>query len=103
MDALRWFRWEGTSLHLHLHIQPGARVNQLVALHGDRLKIKINAPPIDGRANETLIEFLAEQFHCNHSSVTVTKGAQGRLKTVCIAQPRQIPSAFAALGLQRPD
>lgn len=101
MDDLRWFRWEGATLYLNLHIQPGARSSQFVALHGARLKVKVNAPPVEGRANETLIAFLSQQFQCSQSSIVITKGAQGRIKTVCIAQPKVIPAELEILGLQR--
>jgi uncharacterized protein (TIGR00251 family) len=101
MDDLRWYRWEGASLYLNLHLQPGAKQSQFVALHGERLKLKINAPPVDGRANAALISFLSLQFKCSQSSIRITKGTLGRAKTVCIAQPGTIPDELVKFGLLR--
>jgi len=99
---MAWFQWNADALLLQLHIQPGARHNQVVALHGDRLKLKINAPPVDGRANEELIEYLSQCFDTSKSNVTLVRGVQGRSKTVCIAQVQSIPSEMQLFGLEFP-
>jgi len=96
---MSWFRWAGASLYLQLHIQPGARQNLIVGLHGDRLKVKINAPPVDGKANAELVEFLSQCFDTNKSSILVLQGALGRSKTVCIAQVSRIPPELQRFGL----
>jgi uncharacterized protein len=46
---------------LRLHVQPGARRTEVAGLHGDRLKIRVAAPPVDGAANEELLRFLKER------------------------------------------
>ena len=46
-----WYRWDGNTLILSLRIHPGARHNRLDGLYGDRLKVRITAPPVDGKAN----------------------------------------------------
>ena len=96
---MSWFRWDNQVLQLQLHIQPGARQNLIVGLHGNRLKVKINAPPVDGKANAALIEFLSQCFGTSKAGVTLVQGAQGRSKIVCIAQVTHIPAELQALGL----
>lgn len=98
---MEWFRWEGSLLFLQLHIQPGARQNSITGLHGNRLKVKIHAPPIDGKANAELIDFMAQCFEANKSAISVSQGALSRDKTLCIANVQRIPSALMELGLSR--
>ena len=63
-----------------VYAQPGARHCSLVGLHGDALKIKISAPPVDGKANEELTLFLAELLEVSKRSVTLVKGDKSRAK-----------------------
>ncbi|MBV2169750.1 MAG: YggU family protein [Bdellovibrio sp.] len=69
-------------VRLHLFIQPKSSKNEVVGPHNGELKIKITAPPIDGRANEGLIEFLSDHFDIPKRSVVLVKGDTGRHKTV---------------------
>lgn len=85
-------RWQGSSLTLDLQIQPGAARDEFVGPHGDRLKVRISAPPVDGRANRHLIDYLAETFAVPRSRVTLLRGETGRAKTVRIDAPARLPS-----------
>jgi uncharacterized protein (TIGR00251 family) len=60
-----WYRLDdsGQRLTLTLHIQPGARVTSVAGLHGGALKIKIAAPPAEGKANAALAAFLSKAFN----------------------------------------
>ncbi|WP_374077376.1 DUF167 domain-containing protein [Bdellovibrio bacteriovorus] len=69
-------------VRLHLFIQPKSSKNEVVGPHNGELKIKITAPPIDGRANEGLIEFLSDYFDIPKRNVVLVKGETGRHKTV---------------------
>ncbi|HKU70599.1 MAG TPA: DUF167 domain-containing protein [Burkholderiales bacterium] len=68
-----------------LHVQPGARKNEFVGLHGDALKVKIAAPAVDNKANSALVEFLAGSLGVPKSAVAIRQGATGRRKVVEIA------------------
>ena len=57
------------SLILTLHIQPGARKTEIVGLHGDALKIRLAAPPVDGKVNAALLGFLAKACGVSKSAV----------------------------------
>ena len=59
---MSWFRWDGDDLILECHLQPAARSDDFAGLHGDRLKIRLTAPPVDGKANAELIELVARTF-----------------------------------------
>lgn len=69
-------------VRVHLFIQPKSSKNEVVGVHNGEIKIKITAPPIDGRANEGLIEFLSDHFDIPKRNVLLVKGETGRHKTV---------------------
>jgi uncharacterized protein len=70
---------------VHAFVQPRAARTGLAGVHGDALRIKISAPPVDGRANEALCDFLAGLLHVARSRVSVTSGASSRHKRVRVA------------------
>lgn len=86
-----WYRWDGTDLILHLHIQPRAARDELAGPHGDALKLRLTAPPVDGRANEHLRAYLAGLCGVAKSAVTVIAGEGARSKRVRITAPRRLP------------
>jgi len=61
-----WLREDGDGVLLLVHLQPGARRTALCGEHGGRLKIAVAAPPLEGRANDALIAFLAELLGLLH-------------------------------------
>lgn len=67
---------------LELHVQPGASRTEVAGLHGDRLKLRIAAPPVDGKANDALIGWLAERCGIPQSRVRVVRGVSSRRKSV---------------------
>lgn len=68
-----------------MHVVPRARTTDVAGRHGDALKIRLAAPPVDGAANEELVRFLAERLAVPRSAVTIAAGHTGRRKTVKIA------------------
>ncbi len=67
-----------------LHVVPGARKTGVAGLHGDRLKVKVAAPPEKGRANEELLEFLARALKVPRQALHLTSGATSRAKVVAV-------------------
>ena len=63
-------------------MQPRARTNEIVGRHGDALKVRLTAPPVDGAANEALVELLAATFGIPRRAVTIVTGASSRTKVV---------------------
>lgn len=86
-----FYSWQGDSLIISCRLQPKASNDAIVDLLGDSVKIRITAPPIEGKANAHLIKFLAKQFGVAKSSVTIISGDLGRQKRVKIEDPRKIP------------
>ena len=70
------------SLILTLHIQPGARKTEIAGLHGGALKIRLAAPPVDGKANAALLGFLAKTCAVPKSAVELISGETSRAKRV---------------------
>ncbi len=69
---------------LDVHVQPGAKRSQFAGRHGERLKIRLAAPAIENRANDALIEFLAEHYRVPKRSVRIASGLRSRDKRVVI-------------------
>ena len=69
---------------LTVHIQPKASTTECVGLHGDAIKIRIAAPPVDGAANDELIRFLARELSTSLASIQIQSGASGRHKRVLV-------------------
>ena len=68
-----------------IKVQPRARKNAITGELGDALKLALTAPPVDGRANEACIEFLAKFLDVPRSSVTIASGETSRNKVIRVA------------------
>lgn len=90
-DAPGACRWDGPDLLLQLQVQPRSSRDAFAGLHGDALKVRLTAPPVDGKANAALIEFLASSFGVARRAVTLVRGETGRSKLVRIARPARLP------------
>lgn len=91
-----WYRRQGDVLTLTLHIQPGAKRTNIAGLHGEALKIRLAAPPIEGRANEALLKFIAEFFGVPLRQVELKQGGQSRHKVVAITGSQIEPECLLA-------
>ena len=72
-------------LILNLHVQPGAKRTGFAGLHGKAAKLRLSAPPVDGKANAALCAFLAEICGAPKSDVQLLSGETSRIKRVRIA------------------
>lgn len=91
-----WYRRNGDVLTLTLHVQPGAKRTEVAGLHGEALKIRLAAPPIEGRANEALLKFIAESFGVPLRQVELKQGGQSRHKVVAITGSKTEPENLLA-------
>ncbi len=89
-----WYRRNGDVLTLTLHIQPGAKRTDVAGLHGEALKIRLAAPPIEGRANEALLKFVAESFGVPVRQVELKQGGQSRHKVVAVTGSNVEPESL---------
>jgi len=65
-----------------LHVQPRARTTAVAGRYGDAIRIRVQAPPVDGAANEAVIQFLADRLEIARDCVRLVSGASRRRKTV---------------------
>ncbi|OGA35026.1 MAG: YggU family protein [Betaproteobacteria bacterium RIFCSPLOWO2_12_FULL_64_23] len=91
---LSWYQTGGDGVTIHVHAQPGARRTEVIGLHGDCVKLRLASPPVDGKANACLIEFLARRLGVKRSQVTITRGTGSRRKTVFVAVARLQPAVL---------
>jgi len=80
-----WLTSAGADVVLSLHIQPGAKKTEVVGLHGEALKVRLAAPPVDGKANEALIAFLADILGIAKARVSLVSGMTSRAKRLRIS------------------
>jgi uncharacterized protein (TIGR00251 family) len=73
---------EGATFTVKVH--PRARKNAITGVVGDALKLSLTAPPVEGRANEAVIEFFADLFEIPRASVTIASGETSRLKRILV-------------------
>ena len=91
-------RQDGGAVLLQLKVVPGSRKEQLAGALGDRLKIKVAAPPEDGRANQAVCALIARRLGIGLKAVTVVTGPTRAEKTVRI-EGVSAPSVAQALGI----
>lgn len=84
MNGEPWVIEKLDGIELRCLLQPRAGKSQFVGIHGDEIKIRIQAPPIDGRANEELGQFLAKSLDVPKRAVEIVSGVSSRHKRVLI-------------------
>jgi uncharacterized protein (TIGR00251 family) len=89
-----WWRVQGDTLVLELHVQPGAARSEVAGLHGERLKLRLRARAVEGEANSALIEFLAERLGVAKRDVVIESGETSRRKRVRVRGARVSPEAL---------
>ncbi len=90
------FKGDAAGTVLALHIQPGAKRSGVCGMYGDAVKIAVKAPPVDGKANAALREFIAAKLEVPAGSVQLVSGATGRDKRLRIAgkSPDEVKSGL---------
>ena len=71
-----------TGATFRVRVQPGASKNEIVGVQQDALKVRISAPPVEGKANKALIQFLAKQLGVKRNQVEIISGHTTRIKTI---------------------
>lgn len=84
-----------------VRVQPRAKKNAITGIMGEALKLSLTAPPVEGRANEAVIEFFAKLLNVSRSSVTIAAGESNRNKVIRIAgmSAKDIMARFAEVTL----
>ena len=86
MNEAPW-RWIGSDLEIRIHAQPGARKTEAIGVHAGAIKIKLQARPVEGAANEALLEFLAAALQVPRRRCVLISGETSRQKRVRIEAP----------------
>jgi uncharacterized protein (TIGR00251 family) len=102
-NAPPWLMVDGPDFCLLVHVQPGARKSRVVGEHGGRLKLAVAAPPVDGRANQQLIEFLAGRLGVGRGQLRIGSGESARDKRVLLAASTAALSVAAIVEKLRPE
>ena len=89
-----WCQLKGNVITLVLYVQPGAKRSEVIGLHGDALKIRLAAPPIEGRANEALLRFIAGSFNVPLRNVKLKQGTLSRHKVVLVNSSKLKPESL---------
>jgi uncharacterized protein len=98
MNGPGFWSWREDMLTLRCQVQPRAARGEIVGEHGGRLRVRVNAVPSDGAANQRLREILAREFGVATGAVEISAGHGNRLKTAIIQQPKRVPPG---LGIER--
>lgn len=96
------FELKEDAICVHITVSPKASRTMVKGIHNGRLKVHIQAPPIDGRANEAVVELFSELCAVPKRSVSIERGETSRLKTVRISNkdPRKLRDVLQALVRQ---
>jgi uncharacterized protein (TIGR00251 family) len=89
----------GASIRLNVHVQPRASRSEVVGTHGTALKVRVQAPPVDGAANDAVISLLSTQLGVSRRAVRIVAGTASRTKTVEIDGTTE--AAVRALATRR--
>lgn len=93
--------WQGSRLVVTLRVHPGSRRNQLEQDEEGVLRLRVNAPPVDGKANHAVVCLLAEYFGVPKSSVQILAGDSSRTKRIAVEAPVCFPKALGFLAREQ--
>lgn len=79
---MNWVKQADSRAKIRVRILPRAGRNEIVGIHGDAIKIKLAAPPVEGAANAALVEFLCDTLHIPRARIRIVTGAKSRSKCV---------------------
>ena len=89
----------GDGVLLQLSVMPNAKRTEVDGLHDGALRVRLAAPPIDGRANEALVAWLAKSLGVPKRDVEVLRGESSRRKQVAVAVSHDVAAAWLAVVL----
>jgi hypothetical protein len=89
-----WWSTQSNGILIAIRAVPGAHKSEIVGLFGDRLRIRLKAPAVEGKANVELQRFLAEAFGVRSSAITILRGEHARDKVILIRGVSEIPAGI---------
>lgn len=91
---------QGNQIIIKVYVQPKASKTEAFGVFNERLKVRLNAPPVDGKANQALVEYFAKLFGVAKSQVQIISGETGRNKTITVknCNLNALPETLKKLG-----
>jgi len=99
--AASW-RWEGADLHLNVRVQPRSAADQVVGIVDGAVRVRLTSPPVDGKANRSLLRLIARAFGVAPSRVELVGGDRGRGKHLVVHGPVAIPEWLGSAEISAP-
>jgi len=93
-----YWRLKNHRLTLYCQIQPSAKQTQILGLHNQQIKIQLQAPPVNGKANKALIVFLSNYLSHPKSDIRIIRGLSSRKKVVEITGVDNLPDKISLLN-----
>lgn len=87
-----WWSTQIDGISIAVRVVPGARKSEIGGLMGDRLRIRLQAPAVEGKANVELQRFLAVVFGVRRSAITILRGEHARDKMILIRGISEVPA-----------
>ncbi len=89
---MAFYYWQDKDLVLSIHVQPRSSRTGIVGIYDNKLKVKITAAPIDGKANADVYKLFAKLFGVAKSKITIINGQTSRNKNILIQSPKKLPN-----------
>ena len=84
MCGMEWIKETAKGVLLPVRAVPRASKNEIQGVHGDALKVRLQAPPVDGKANQVLVRFLSDALDIPRAQLSIASGETGRNKALLI-------------------
>ncbi len=86
-----WLSKTKENYRISVQVSPNARKSEILSAEGDALRIRLQAQPVDGKANEALIQFIAKKLRTPRKNITITHGLSSKHKLLEITLPEWTP------------
>ena len=88
---MTWWSAQTDGITIAVRVVPGARKSEIAGPMGDRLRIRLQAPAVEGKANAELQRILAVAFGVRRSAITIVRGERARDKTILVRGVSEVP------------
>ncbi|QOP46549.1 DUF167 domain-containing protein [Sulfurimonas paralvinellae] len=93
-EKTKWFWWEDDVLVFNILGKPSAKLTKIGKPFGNQLKISVAAAPVNGKATDHLVKFLAKEFDVKIRDIEVVFGRMNVNKQLRVKAPNKLPSVF---------
>jgi uncharacterized protein (TIGR00251 family) len=95
---MSWIEPFENGVTVNIRALPNADRNEISGIHGNALKVRVQSPPVDGKANKALIKFISKKTRISKSKITILRGLKGRDKTIAITTESPEAVKHALIG-----